>query len=141
MKRRIVAIVGVGTLACTGVAGDLVKPDPLPYEEPPPLGKPIPGSQTSKYTRTLNPVIPGRGRAYRAQGMCFVHGDFEEPPRSWQPPPRETIPCPDELKDGKWEACPGGTVQITEDGKDCLCGMDGNPPPPARSMVCPDVES
>ena len=82
-----------------------------------------------------------RASVYRAGGRCFVHGEYPEPPTSWQPPIRDYVECPPELLDHKWEACPGGTVRITEAGDDCLCSQDGNPPPPSRAMVCPDVEA
>ena len=48
-------------------------------------------------------------------------------------------PDPEEMLDDKWEACPGGTVRVTDAGKPCLCAMDGNPPPPDRFMKCPKV--
>ena len=139
-RRTIVTIVGLGALGCSGV-GLIPKappPEPLTFATPPPLGKQVPRDQRDKFTETVNPRSAGR-TVYRGGGQCWVHGEFDEPPTSVQPPPRDYLVCPEEMLDDKWEACPGGTVRVTDAGKPCLCAMDGNPPPPDRFMKCPKV--
>jgi len=135
--RSIITVVGLGTLGCTGLAQpEAPPPEPIPYDNPPPLGKEVGPDTLRTHTKTLNPRVDGKP-AYRSKGRCFVHGEFDEPPTSVMPPPREYIPCPPGLLDNTWEACPGGTVRTDDDRTRCSCDQFGNPPPPARYMECP----
>jgi len=135
-RRTIVTVVGLSALSCTGMALTPA-PDPLPFDDPPPLGKEVPYDKQDKFTKTLNKRVDNE-TIYRGNGRCWYHGDFDEPPSSWEPPPHVAVECPVGMLGHKWEACKGGTVRITDKGNACLCSMDGNPPPPDRLMKCPE---
>jgi len=138
--QSIITIVGLGTIGCSGMTTPVhPPPEPIPFDDPPPLGEEISHEQLRSHTVLLNPQVNGKV-AYRAKGRCFVHGEFEEPPTSVVPPPVEYITCPQGLLDHKWEACPGGTVRSDEHRRACSCDQFGNPPPPARVMTCPEAD-
>lgn len=53
------------------------------------------------------------------------------------PPPTQSLPCPDAMKEPTYEACLGGVVYQKLDQSACVCFVMGNPPPPPKPMVCP----
>lgn len=85
----------------------------------------------------------GEGREILGSGgKCWVELPFDKPPGSWQPPPTESIECPDLLTtDPSYALCEGGSVHLKNAGPvpDCVCYYSGNPPPQPQPVACPTV--
>lgn len=89
------------------------------------------------YPNVVNARSEDGKTVYRHDRGCYMHGEFDEPPTSWVPPPIEEVDCPPVMRSAHWSFCVGGTLQANADGSACLCRMDGNPPPPPHLQDCP----
>ncbi len=90
------------------------------------------------YTRQLNARTAEGNEIYRAGAGCVIH--VAGPPAgSWQPPTTKSVACPPAMQDEAWTACEG-TLSGTEDLSECMCSVDGNPPPPDWKVPCPKVK-
>lgn len=147
MSRRlptVVAITGLSSLACG--AGDVVPPE-LPTEPLPadlvPYTEPLSDGSADAFqtTRTLNPRHPEHGEITVAAGTpayCQVIVPTSKPPSSWQPPTTKRVDCPASMHDAAWLECRNGTIATDDAGERCVCFVDGNPPPPAAWVHCPE---
>lgn len=104
---------------------------PLPKEA-------VPARNTLFKLRTLNGSDPEHGQIYRAERYCYVHLPFTERPTSWRPPTKKSVDCPVEMVGFEWTQCLGGMISKDVDNDRCVCAADGNPPPPAKWVHCPE---
>jgi hypothetical protein len=89
------------------------------------------------YPTAMNARTEEGKEIYRHDQGCYFHGEFDERPTSWVPPPRESVACPPMMRAAAWSFCTGGTLSANPDGSECLCSLDGNPPPPPHLQDCP----
>lgn len=128
-------------LACSGFAhttdGEQISRNP-PYI--PPTVATFPAAPFS-VGQTLE-ARDDKGRIIGHSGeSCWVDLPFAEPPTSVQPPPTQSVQCPEAvLSDPAYEQCAGGTIQLTALGPPaCQCYHFGNPPPSPTEVACPTV--
>lgn len=61
-------------------------------------------------------------------------------PMPGMPPPTQDVTCPKIMEDPAWRSCETGEIVGTEGKDDCLCRIMGNPPPPPKTVSCPETD-
>ncbi len=105
-----------------------------------PLPKTLPYGKLAPAGIAINPRSEGRTIYARADGHCYVKvppNPAAPKPKSKHPPqPVALVNCPDAMQDPAWDTCLDGRMRKLGDD-DCLCRIDGNPPPPPWRADCP----